>query len=114
MTNLITVPTHSKTLRSARALVAVLVAALALALPGAALAGTPSADQYGNSSEQVQSQVSGDGSGPSDGGTPSSGLHSEVGPLPFTGLDLIAMAIVAVGVVGLGIALQRMVAVRRQ
>jgi hypothetical protein len=114
MTNPTNVTSRSATVRAAGAILAALAVAALLALPGAALAATPSGDQYDDSAQNVQSQVSGGGSGPSDSGSPSSGLHSEVGPLPFTGLDLIAMAVVAVGVVGLGIALQRMVAVRRR
>jgi hypothetical protein len=41
------------------------------------------------------------------GGDP--GLSSNVGPLPFTGFDVIAMAAVALAVTGLGLALQRAV-----
>ena len=50
-------------------------------------------------------------SGPGDPGSPS-GLGGRVGPLPFTGFDVIAMAAVALAVAGLGLALQR--AVSRQ
>jgi hypothetical protein len=49
--------------------------------------------------------------GPGDPGSPS-GLGGRVGPLPFTGFDVIAMAAVALAVAGLGLALQR--AVSRQ
>ena len=37
------------------------------------------------------------------------GLGGNVGPLPFTGFDVIAMAAVALAVTGLGLALQRAV-----
>ena len=37
------------------------------------------------------------------------GLSHNVGPLPFTGFDVIAMAAVALAVTGLGLALQRAV-----
>ena len=43
---------------------------------------------------------------PADNG---SGLGGRVGPLPFTGFDVIAMAAVALAVTGLGLALQRAV-----
>ena len=43
---------------------------------------------------------------------PPTGLGGRVGPLPFTGFDVIAMAAVALAVAGLGLALQR--AVSRQ
>jgi hypothetical protein len=49
----------------------------------------------------------------SDGGTdPGSGLGGNVGPLPFTGFDVIAMAAVALAVTGVGLVLQRAVARR--
>lgn len=38
-----------------------------------------------------------------------SGLNESVGPLPFTGFDVIAMLAVALAVTGLGLALQRAV-----
>jgi len=38
-----------------------------------------------------------------------SGLNDSVGPLPFTGFDVIAMLAVALAVTGLGLALQRAV-----
>ena len=39
----------------------------------------------------------------------SGGLNDSVGPLPFTGFDVIAMLAVALAVTGLGLALQRAV-----
>ncbi len=39
----------------------------------------------------------------------SGGLDNSVGPLPFTGFDVIAMLAVALAVTGLGLALQRAV-----
>jgi hypothetical protein len=48
-----------------------------------------------------------------DPGTDSgSGLGGNVGPLPFTGFDVIAMAAVALAVTGVGLVLQRAVARR--
>ncbi len=46
------------------------------------------------------------------GGDEGNGLTENVGPLPFTGFDVIAMLAVALAVTGLGLALQR--AVSRQ
>ena len=43
-------------------------------------------------------------------GDPDGGLGGNVGPLPFTGFDVIAMVAVALGVTGVGLALQRAVA----
>ncbi len=45
-----------------------------------------------------------------DCGDPGGGLGGNVGPLPFTGFDVIAMVAVALGVTGVGLALQRAVA----
>ncbi len=45
-----------------------------------------------------------------DCGTDGGGLGGNVGPLPFTGFDVIAMVAVALGVTGVGLALQRAVA----
>ena len=43
------------------------------------------------------------------GGSGGGGLDGNLGPLPFTGFDVIAMAAVALAVTGLGLALQRAV-----
>ena len=75
-----------------------------LALPASALAGSsPTADQY----KDVQ-VVSDPGATGDPGGT--GGLGGNVGPLPFTGFDVIAMVAVALAVTGIGLALQRAVA----
>jgi hypothetical protein len=91
-----------------------LVAVVALSIGMPAVAGAqqvngstgPTADQYDPPAVQVQTSAGGGGN---DGG---SGLTDPVGPLPFTGFDVIAMLAVALGVTGLGLALQR--AVSRQ
>lgn len=95
----------------------VVTAAVAVA-PATALAqdalSNPSAAQY-----EPQSQVQGtttNGSNGSNNGsngpvaasTPSSGLNSNVGSLPFTGLDVIVLAVVAAGLLGTGLALRRL------
>jgi hypothetical protein len=81
--------------------VAILASLLVPALAGAQQV-NPTTDQYG---DQL-TQVSAGGQPPSDPGT---GLGGNVGPLPFTGFDVIAMAAVALAVTGLGLALQRAV-----
>ena len=91
------------------------VAAVAIA-PATALAqdalSNPSASQY-----QPQSQVQGtstngsnDGSndGPAAANTSASGLNGTVGSLPFTGMDVIVLAVVAAALIGTGVALRRL------
>ena len=88
-----------------------LIAVVALSIGMPAVAGAqqvngspgPTGDQYDPPVVQVQTSA---GSGGTDGG---SGLTDPVGPLPFTGFDVIAMLAVALGVTGLGLALQRAV-----
>jgi hypothetical protein len=81
--------------------VAIIASLLVPALAGAQQV-DPTTDQYGDR----LTQVSAGGDPPSDTGT---GLDGNVGPLPFTGFDVIAMAAVALAVTGLGLALQRAV-----
>ena len=57
----------------------------------------PTSDQYDPSTIQFENRT-GEG-----------GLNDSVGPLPFTGFDVIAMLAVALAVTGLGLALQRAV-----
>jgi hypothetical protein len=82
-------------------LVALLI--VALAVPGVAAAQqvSPTQGQYDDTLTQV-TRVD-------DPNDPSTGLDGRVGPLPFTGFDVIAMAAVALAVTGLGLALQRAV-----
>ena len=63
---------------------------------------SPTADQYDDPVVKVNTST----------GSGDSGLTEPVGPLPFTGFDVIAMLAVALGVTGLGLMLQR--AVTRQ
>ncbi len=92
-------------------LAATLVVVLCAALAGPAVAGAqqvdPTTSQYGSELTQINKQAS----APSDTGD-NSGIGGRVGPLPFTGFDVIAMAAVALAVTGLGLGLQR--AVSRQ
>ena len=102
-------------------LAALLVVALCASLAVPALAGAqqvdPTTNQYGDQLSQIN--TGGNGNTPTSG-TPSSGsaptaspggsgLSGNVGPLPFTGFDVIAMAAVALAVTGLGLGLQRAV-----
>jgi hypothetical protein len=82
------------------------VAIAAFALPGVAVAQQiePTQSQYDDTATQVATGVEGEPNGPS-----ADGLDSRVGPLPFTGFDVIAMAAVALAVTGVGLALQRAV-----
>lgn len=93
-------------------LAALLVVVLCASLAAPALASAqqvdPTSDQYDPSVTQIQAS-----GGSGDPGGSDSGLSSNVGPLPFTGFDVIAMAAVALAVTGLGLALQRAVARER-
>ncbi len=66
----------------------------------------PTDDQYVTKTVCIQTST-GSGSNSNSSGTPT--LSHNVGPLPFTGFDVIAMAAVALAVTGLGLALQRAV-----
>ena len=70
------------------------------AMPAISAAQSPTERQYDPSTITFEDRT-GDG----DGG----GLNNSVGPLPFTGFDVIAMLAVALAVTGLGLALQRAV-----
>jgi hypothetical protein len=80
----------------------VVVAALALAMPAAAAASAQSHKRTGTTSMSVSSKGGGGASGNR------SGLHGKVvGGLPFTGLDVIALAAIAVSLTSTGLALRR-------
>lgn len=66
----------------------------------------PTGDQYDPPVVKVETAAGGN-----DPGDPSA-LNDNVGPLPFTGFDVIAMLAVALAVTGLGLGLQRAVANR--
>lgn len=110
------------TLKRLGALALLVVIAAVAVVPATALAqdalSNPSAAQYEPQS-QVQgtttngsnngSKGSNNGSnGPVAASTPTSGLNSNVGSLPFTGLDVIVLAVVAAGLIGTGLALRRL------
>ena len=90
---------------------ALVVAALCLALVGAVAPGLASAQGSSPTQDQytpVIHQQGGSGGSTSAGG----GLSGRVGPLPFTGFDVLSMAAVALAVTALGLGLQRAVSRR--
>ncbi|MGH2987326.1 MAG: hypothetical protein ACRDLO_11665 [Solirubrobacterales bacterium] len=101
---------RTKTARIKTRLPGLLIVLLCASLVAPVLAGAqeiaPTSDQY-DSTLQVINKGSNDDAPP--GGSEESGLGGSVGPLPFTGFDVIAMAAIAVAVAGLGLALQRAV-----
>ena len=80
--------------------------AIGLGVPAAAGAQAVTSDQYDDPVVKVETASGGQ----DDGGSGS--LSDPVGPLPFTGFDVIAMLGVALAVTGLGLGLQRAVASR--
>jgi hypothetical protein len=93
-------------------LVALMLGSLAVpAFAGAATGQStdPTAAQYGPP-VVCPTCVHSDGGGAASAS--GSGLGGNVGPLPFTGFDVIAMAAVALAVTGVGLVLQRAVAQR--
>lgn len=92
-------------------LISVFVVCGVVALPAVALAQDPTSDptsaQYdpgipGNGSSGVSASQS------ATGGSGGSGLNGNLGSLPFTGLDLIVVAGVALVLTGTGFALRRL------
>jgi hypothetical protein len=80
----------------------------------------PTEGQYGDTLTQINQGANPGGPGGPEGPggeqaappapeQPTGALDQNVGPLPFTGFDVIAMAAVALAVAGLGLALQRAV-----
>jgi hypothetical protein len=80
---------------------AVVTAALLVALPGAAAAqaSSPASAQYDTTNHQI---AAGGGGGPSGGNDP------VISGLPFTGVDLVLLGIVALSLGGAGIAIHRL------
>jgi hypothetical protein len=82
---------------------AVMTVALLVALPAAAaLASSPTSAQYDTTNHQL---AAGGGGGPSD---PSAGNDPVVSGLPFTGVDLVLLGIVALALLSAGIAMKRL------
>jgi hypothetical protein len=91
------------------ALMVVVALTAAFVAPAFATAQTlePTEGQYDDTLTQIsQGANPGNPGGPDE---PTGTLDENVGPLPFTGFDVIAMAAVALAVAGLGLALQRAV-----
>lgn len=84
------------------------IAAVAIA-PATALAqdalSNPSASQYEPKSQVQGTQTTGSAA---QNSTNQSGLNGNVGSLPFTGMDVIVLAIVAAALIGTGVALRRL------
>jgi hypothetical protein len=80
---------------------AVMTIALLVALPGAAAAqaSSPASAQYDTTNHQI---AGGGGGGPSGGNDP------VISGLPFTGVDLVLLGIVALSLGGAGIAIHRL------
>jgi hypothetical protein len=89
-------------------LIALLTAAIAAPV---ASASNPINSQYSNGVTQIENQVGGGqrsaAGAPSDPGPPNSPI---VQGLPFTGLDLVALAAVAIALLSLGLVLRRLAA----
>jgi hypothetical protein len=87
------------------------IAAVAIA-PATALAqdalSNPSASQYEPQSQVQGTSTTGSAAQNSTGNTSRSGLNGNVGSLPFTGMDVIVLAIVAAALIGTGVALRRL------
>ena len=94
------------TLSWSRSGIYVVLVVLALAAPAAAMATSPSHDQYDPKSQQIAATGSGGGGGGS--ATTSSSGGSTIGSLPFTGLDVGVLALAAVALLGAGFALRRL------
>jgi hypothetical protein len=94
---------------------AILLVSAVLAVPGSAMAqdqlSNPSAAQYEPASQVSGATGSGGGTGssPSVASTPTGGGgNSQIGSLPFTGMDLGIVAGVALLLTGTGLALHRL------
>ena len=85
---------------------AVMTVALLVALPAAAAAAqasSPTSAQYDTTNNQIA--AGGGGGGPAE---PSGGNDPVISGLPFTGVDLVLLGIVALALLSAGIALQRL------
>jgi hypothetical protein len=92
---------------------ALMLVSAALAVPCSAIAqdqlSNPSAAQYQPQSKVLGGTTSGgSGGSPSVAATPTAGGGSQAGSLPFTGMDLVIVAGVALLLTGTGLALHRL------
>jgi hypothetical protein len=96
------------------AVVVSLATAPAMALAQDALS-NPSASEYEPQSQvQGTSKTGSQGPAAQNASSPTTGLNSNVGSLPFTGLDVIVLVVVAGALIGTGVALRRLSAPKTQ
>jgi hypothetical protein len=90
--------------------VASALAIIALAVPSAALAGSPTRSEYDTTNQQIA--AAGGGGGPSEGSGPSGGgggsNDAVISGLPFTGFDVGILALASVALLGSGLTLRRL------
>jgi hypothetical protein len=83
------------------------LAIVALAVPSASLAGSPTKSQYETTNHQIA--AAGGGGGPSHPSGPSGGSNEAViSGLPFTGFDVGVLALASVALLGSGLTLRRL------
>jgi hypothetical protein len=83
------------------------LAIVALAVPTAALAGSPTDSEYDTTNQQIA--AAGGGGGPSEPSGPSGGGNDAViSGLPFTGFDVGVLALASVALLGSGLTLRRL------
>jgi hypothetical protein len=81
------------------------LAIVALAVPSASLAGSPTNSQYDTTNHQIA--AAGGGGGPSGSG-PSGDNDAVISGLPFTGFDVGVLALASVALLGSGLTLRRL------
>jgi hypothetical protein len=83
------------------------LAIFALAVPGVAMAGSPTDAQYDTTNHQIA--AAGGGGGPAEPSGPSGGGNDAViSGLPFTGFDVGILALASVALLGSGLTLRRL------
>jgi hypothetical protein len=86
------------------------LAIVALAVPSASLAGSPTNSEYDTTNHQIA--AAGGSGGPSEGSGPSGGGGSSnnavISGLPFTGFDVGVLALASVALLGSGLTLRRL------
>ncbi len=87
--------------------IALMLAIVALAVPTAALAGSPTSSEYDTTNHQIA--AAGGGGGPNESSGPSGGGNEAViSGLPFTGFDVGILALASVALLGSGLTLRRL------
>lgn len=95
---------RSSTRRGFAAWLAAGLLVVALAVPSAAIAQSPSNAEYNPQNHQISAA----GGGGGGGAGPSAPASSTIGSLPFTGLDIGVLALAAAALLGAGLALRRL------